>query len=508
LHKLIRLLFYYLLFQSAFSPVLAIEEGSQTTNKSDLKFAGFLEEWSKNHLPKGITLYAKNWLRWSEWRYFDPAAPGGDPDYGFFSNRLRFGLNAKKETWGAEVSFQYVKQWSLPDDASGTTGGELGLGAVYFEHNGSTAPDSLYIKYFNLTLLNIADTGLNATVGRFNYSGGLETLSGVPKIDWLKKVRLDARLIGEFDWSIYQRSFDGIKLQWDHELGHLSVSGFRPTQGGFERSANKHISDIDILATAYTFKPGKLIPNSEIQFFDYYYDDERDIPVRADNSGLAPPSHQDLSFHTIGGHFAGAKQIGPGTADLLLWGAYQTGDWFEQDHRASGVAVEAGYQFTDIRWKPWIRTGAYHGSGDDDPADGTHGTFYQILPTVRKYAFTTAYNLMNNKDYFIQLLLSPHKKLKLRTDLHFLELNESADLWYSGAGATQAEGTIQGYDGRPSGGDDDLGTSLEFTAQYQLTNDINLHAFYGHVFGGEVISNNFTDDEDFDFFFMEVTLDF
>jgi len=73
LHKLIRLLFYYLLFQSAFSPVLAIEEGSQTTNKSDLKFTGFLEEWSKNHLPKGITLYAKNWLRWSEWRYFDPA---------------------------------------------------------------------------------------------------------------------------------------------------------------------------------------------------------------------------------------------------------------------------------------------------------------------------------------------------------------------------------------------------------------------------------------------------
>ena len=503
-----RFLFLALPIVALCMSVIPVAVNAQTSDQQNLTPSTILEDFSKNYLPEGMTLYATNWLRWSEWRYFDPAAPGGDPDYNYFSNRLRFGLKYKKDFWNAEASFQYVKQWSLPDDASGIPGGALGLGAVYFQHNRSTAPDSLYVKYLNFTLENIADTGISATFGRFDYSGGLETLSNNPKIDWLKKVRLDARLIGGFGWSIYQRSFDGAKFQWDHDLGHLSVSGFRPTQGGFEQSAGKRINDIDVLATAYTFKPGKIIPDSEIQLFDYYYDDQRDIPVRADNSGIAPLHRQDIAFHTIGGHFAGATTVGNGIADLLIWGAYQTGDWYEQNHRASGVAAEIGYQFMQALWKPWLRLGAFQGTGDDNPADNTHGTFYQILPTVRKYAFTTTYNLMNNEDYFIQLLLNPAKDLKVRADLHFLKLNESNDLWYGGAGATRSSGTFQGYAGRPSGGDDELGTSLELTAEYQLTHYMNLHAFYGHIFGDDVISNNFQDDDDFDFFFLEMTLDF
>lgn len=486
---------------------VAAASAEQSYDKTP-KLTGFLDDWSKTWLPEGVNLYAKNLFRWEGWQFFDPAAPGGDPDYGFLSNQFRFGLTVNQKKWQAEASLQYVKQAFLPDDASGMPGGALGLGAVYFGHNNSTDPDSLYIKYLNLGLLDIAGTGLNATVGRFDYSSGLETMSGVPKIDWLKMNRLDARLIGGFGWSIYQRSFDGFKLGWEHDTGHLSIAGFRPTQGGFEASANKHISEIDVLATAYTIKPGKLIPGSEIQFFDYYLNDERDISLRPDNSGAAPPARQDLSFHTIGGHFAGVKQLESGALDLLLWGAYQTGDWFEQDHSASGVAAELGYQFTNSIWKPWIRAGGYHGTGDSDPTDGTHGTFYQILPTVRKYSYTTAYNLMNNKDYFIQLLLSPHKKLNLRADLHYLKLEESADLWYVGAGATQAHGVIQGYSGRASGGDDYLGTSLEFTALYQFTDDINLHVFYSHIYGGDVVKNNFTDDEDFDYLFLETTIVF
>lgn len=478
------------------------------TASQTLKFTGFLDDWSKSIMPEGVSLFANDSFRWEEWRFFDPAAPGGDPDYGFFSNQFRFGVKVDQNKWQAEASLQYVKQVSLPDDAAGVPGGALGLGAVYFLHNGSTAPDSLYIKYLNLGLLDIADTGINATVGRFDYSGGLEAMSGIPKIDWLKKTRLDARLIGGFDYSIYQRSFDGFKLGWNHDTGYLSIAGFRPTQGGFEASANKEISRIDILATSYTFKPGKLVPNSEIQLFDYYLSDTRNVAFRADNSGSPLPLRQDLSFHTIGGHFAGAKKLGSGTADLLLWGAYQTGDWFEQDHRASAVAAEFGYEFTDVPWKPWIRVGGFYGSGDDNPADGTHNTFYQILPTVRKYSFTTAYNLMNNEDYFIQLLLSPWKKLNLRTDLHYLRLAESADLWYSGAGATQSHGVIQGFSGRPSGGDNYLGTSLEFTAQYKLTKDINTQVFYGHIFGGDVIKNNFSDNADMDYFFFETNIVF
>lgn len=466
----------------------------------------FVTDWSARHLPEGVSLYATDWFRWSEWRYFDPAAPGGDPDYGLFSNRLRFGLLLEQKTWSAEASLQYVKQFSLPDDAAGTPGGVLGPGAAYFVHNGSKSPDSLYIKYLNVTLHNLAQTGLDVTIGRFNYGSGTETLTGNGKIDWLKKTRLDARLIGGFEWSIYQRSFDGIRAGWTHDNGHLSFAAFRPTQGGFEASANKRIDNLDVVATTYTVRPGLIIPDAEIQFFNYYLNDERRVAERVDNSGRGSSGRQDLAFHTTGGHLVATRKFGPGSADFLLWGAYQHGDWFEQYHKAAAVAIEAGYQFTSAPWRPWLRAGVFRSTGDDDPADRDHETFYQILPTVRKYSFTTTNNLMNNRDYHIQLLLSPVKKLSVRTDLHFLELDESADLWYGGAGATQASGNIQGFSGRPSGNHDYLGTSLEFTANYQLSDNINLHAFYGHVFGGKVIKNNFADDDDLDFLFLETTI--
>ena len=89
-----------------------------------------------------------------------------------------------------------------------------------------------------------------------------------------------------------------------------------------------------------------------------------------------------------------------------------------------------------------------------------------------------------------------------------MSLTESADLWYGGAGATQARGTVQGFVGRASGGDDNLATTVEFTAKVQLTDVVNLHFFCGDVFDNDVIENNFADDEGSDLFVVELTLDF
>jgi hypothetical protein len=467
-----------------------------------------LEDLSRRHLPEGITLYAKDWFRLSQWHYFDPATPGGDPDYGYVSNRFRFGLKAKRRQWGANIGFQYVKQAFLPDGASGTPGGALGLGATYFAQNGRTTdPDSLYLKFLNFSLYDIAGSGLDLTLGRMGYGSGVETLSGVKKIDWLKKTRIDARLIGGFGWSLYQRSFDGVKAGWDHGPGHLSLAWLRPTQGGFEGDAGEEITDINVTAAAYTFKPGRVLPGAELQIFHYYYDDQRDIPARSDNSGLTATG-QDMAIHSLGGHVAGSYALGAGIMDILLWGVCQGGDWFEQSHDAHGVAAELGYQWPQLPWKPWLRAGVFRGSGDGDAADDSHGTFFQMLPTVRKYAFTTAYNLMNNTDFFLQALLAPTPELSLRGDVHFVRLSESADLWWGGAGATQANGLASGYSGRSSGGNTKLGTTLELTAKYQLTEAIGLHGFYSHIFGSDVVVANFSDDADFDFFFLETTLSF
>lgn len=70
------------------------------------------------------------------------------------------------------------------------------------------------------------------------------------------------------------------------------------------------------------------------------------------------------------------------------------------------------------------------GSGDDDPNDQDHDTFFQIVPTARLYALTTFYSLMNTEDAFVQLILRPTAGVVWRTDFHNLRLTETRDLWY------------------------------------------------------------------------------
>ena len=99
-------------------------------------------------------------------------------------------------------------------------------------------------------------------------------------------------------------------------------------------------------------------------------------------------------------------------------------------------ATEAGWQPDGLPWKPWLRIGYNRSSGDDDPNDNDHDTFFQMLPTARVYSFSTFYNLMNNEDIFFQLILRPLEGLVWRTDFHYIRVSEKNDLWYQGAGAT------------------------------------------------------------------------
>jgi hypothetical protein len=128
-----------------------------------------------------------------------------------------------------------------------------------------------------------------------------------------------------------------------------------------------------------------------------------------------------------------------------------------------------------------------------------------MLPTARLYSFTTANNLMNSTDTFVELRLQPTAKLGVQLDVRNLRLSSSDDLWYSGAGATQDKGRIFGYSGRASGDHHRLGTAVEFAVRARLTDFLVAHAFYGHIFGGNVVRTTFSDSREFDFFFLELS---
>jgi len=423
--------------------------------------------------------------RVESWRFFEPPPTGGNPDYTFVANRLRVRGTARWSSVDAEASLQYVQFGNLPDEASGP--GPLGTGALYYAHSGRTDSRGAYVR----TLFARLHLPKNVTVqiGRFPYSSGGESPSGEPKIEAVKRARIEARLIGEFEWSLFQRTFDGVRGDLDRKRWHVSGSWFSPTQGGFEDAAGGRMAGVKVGSASFALRPSVAVRSTEIGAFLATYHDTRHVTGRPDNTGLTA-TRANVAITTFGATAVGARAAGNGEADWLVWFAGQTGSWYSQDHRAWSLALEGGYQWK-TSWQPWMRAGFLHASGDVDPTDNRHGTFFPMLPTVRKYAFTTAYAPMNLDDSFVEVAVRPISRLTTRIDVRHLWLAEAADLWYSGSGATQQRGAIFGYAGRRSGASSNLGTVIEGAADLSLGRHWSLNGFAGAVRGAEVVKASF-----------------
>jgi hypothetical protein len=167
---------------------------------------------------------------------------------------------------------------------------------------------------------------------------------------------------------------------------------------------------------------------------------------------------------------------------------------------------EAGWQLPVKALKPWVSAGYSYGSGDGNPNDSRHGTFFQDLPTPRQYARFPFYNMMNNEDLYASLNLRPVSKLALRSEVHTLRLANAADLWYSGGGAFQPK--TFGYTGRPSNGNRGLANVWDLSADYQITRSFSTTLYYGHAWGKGVISSIYPKDANGQLIFLETNFHF
>ena len=388
------------------------------------------------------------------------------------------------------MAAQAVGMAGLPERAVGP--GALGTGALYFDQGGRRSTASqVYLRFASVRFPNLA-RGVDLAVGRMGYTSGAEGPSGVPKIEAVKRQRLDARLVGEFEWSIYQRVFDGIRVDVRQPRWRAAGLIVTPTQGGFARQANSPMHGVLVAGATVSSQPAVGTgPRTQVQGFWWQYHDRRRVTQRPDNSGLTSSAGVDLDITTIGAVVLGAYPLASGEADVFGWGASQTGGWYGDDHRAYAVAIEAGYQWTRTPWRPWLRAGIFQASGDRDAGDGAHGTFFPMLPTVRRFAQTTAYATMNLRDVFTQVQARPWPALGLRLDVRRLDLASAADLWYAGSGATLSRGTVFGYAGRPANARTHLGMAAEGSVDYAITSRVAVNGFVGYLRGGDVVTQTF-----------------
>jgi hypothetical protein len=458
--------------------------------------------------PPVVQPFVRNWTRFEAWSYFEPPQltppfTPGDPSTSHIGNRLLAGVRLRKGIVDATIAMQYVQFGGLPPNAIGP--GALGTGALYFDHSQDTSSSQIYLKAAHVTLRRLADA-VDLQVGRMPYTSGSERVSGVAKIEAVKRQRVDSRLVGEFEWSLYQRAFDGLRVDWSSKTVQVTGTAFQPTQGGFEEAAGVSMSDVRVVSAVATTAPGVVIPRSELQLFVHHYDDERPVNARPDRTGRRVGA-VDVAVTTVGAHVVGARAAGAGELDTLIWVAGQFGSWYEQHHRGFGLTTEAGYQWSKAAWSPWLRGGLSWFSGDGEPADETHGTFFPMLPTVRRYSQSTLYSIANLRDIMVQLMLRPRGNVNLRVDSHLLALADPDDGWYAGSGATQEEGRIFGYTVRPSGGASRLMEVVEGSVDWRVRPQWSVNAYLGVASAGPAVRASFRPGPA-TFFYLENVLQF
>lgn len=454
-----------------------------------------------------VTVRGSIRTRLEAWDWFPAEA---DNKYAFSGNLFRIGFsqNLKSMDWMLEFAVPF--QLGLPTTAIAPGAqGQLGLGPFYYvanqrqQNTGGFFPKQAFIRFKELGGVK----GQSLRIGRFEFNDGTEMIPKNPTLAALKNNRISQRLIGSFGWTHVGRSFDGLHYSLDAHGGNLTLIGAMPTRGVFQNDGWGW-NNTAFGYAAYTRPYGKGSHAAESRVFGIYYDDWRSV-LKTDNRSAAARAADtgSIRLFTFGGHSLHAFTTNSGTFDLLFWGAAQTGSWGSLTQAATAINIEAGYQPKILpALKPWFRAGFYNGSGDGDPTDSRHGTFFQILPTPRPFARFPFFNLMNNRDVFGIASIRPSPRWTISSEFHHLLLASRNDLWYSGGGVFQP--WTFGYAGRPSNGEQKLGNLYDISVDWAARHDLGFTGYCGYTNAGAVTQRIYPLGNSAVFAYLEMTYRF
>jgi hypothetical protein len=418
------------------------------------------------------------------WDWFQPTNSAYQNEYAYSGDFLRLNFAEKRGALDLDAEIAVPFLLSLPTNATAPAPqGALGLGSNYYTANGANQysamafPRQLYGRYHfgNKEAQSIQ-------LGRFEFNDASELTPKNATLATLKRDRISQRLIGVFGFTDVGRSFDGVRYSVTRGQTDFTFVGATPTRGVFQTDGwgwNR----VGFGYAAFTKDWGHGNHAADTRFFAIDYDDFRHI-VKTDNRPTAIKARDTENIHlqTWGLHSLHAITTHAGTIDALGWAAFQTGRWGTETQRAYALDLEAGFQPAILkRLKPWIRGGYTIGSGDSNPNDSTHGTFFQLLPTPRPYARMPFFNMMNTEDAFGALILRPHTKVSVSSEFHALRLSNPNDLWYSGGGAFQP--WTFGYTGRATSGRRSLGNLYDTSVEYRATRYATFTAYFGYTQG-------------------------
>jgi hypothetical protein len=441
--------------------------------------------------------------RMEAWQWF--AAPPASNAYAYGNSLLRLSVSQTLPRWDWRLELSQPAVIAAPDDAvaPNSAQGQLGLGATYYASSDNNSyPVAAFFKQGYLRYhFGGEHSGKTFRIGRFEFFEGLETHPKNPAMLWLQVNRVSQRLISNFGFTNAQRSFDGIDAHYGERSWDITAFAARADQGVFNMNGNPELN-VDAQYLAFTKRA--LDEHVLWRAFAIGYHDGRTGITKTDNrpAVVRATDHKNIRLGTYGGDIIAVAPAGPGQFDFVAWGAYQNGNWGSQSDSAGAAAIEGGYQLTHTGGAPWLRAGWFRGSGDNNPGDNRHTTFFQLLPTPRSYARLPFFNLMNNTDEFVSLMDKPVKRLALRSDLHGLQLTSGNDLWYAGGGAYDNKSF--GFSGHPSNGHTSLASLADISADWSASDSLAVSFYYGYAWGKTVVASIYPTGPDTQFGFVEL----
>ena len=448
------------------------------------------------------------------WDWFE--ASSGNNQYAYSGNLLRVNFAEQRKGWDWDAEFAAPFLLGMPGTATAAAPqGALGLGSNYYSANGNSQysgmvfPKQLYVR---IKGLGPGEAG-SLQVGRLEFNDGTELIPKNATLAALKRDRVSQRLIGTFGWSDVGRSFDGTRFSYSKPTNDFTFVAAIPTRGVFQTDGwGWNRAAFGYAAFTHEWEHGNHAADTRVFMLDY--DDWRHV-VKTDNRPAAVRAHEtdNIRIETFGAHSLHALTTKAGDIDALAWGAVQTGRWGTQTQRAYALDFEGGFQPKVLarlkplaKLKPWLRGGFTMGSGDSNPSDSRHGTFFQVLPTPRPYARFPFFNMMNTEDRFGALVLRPHARVTVSSEFHALRLSNAKDLWYSGGGVFQP--WTFGYVGRPTSGHRSLANLYDTSVEYRATRRTTLTAYFGHAQGLATMEQIYPHGKNSEFGYVEAMFKF
>ena len=234
----------------------------------------------------------------------------------------------------------------------------------------------------------------------------------------------DQRLVGEFDWHTYGRSFDGVLLTRTYDNTKVDVFATRIVERGNGAVIPGVDNDDRELFGIYTMTP-KALHHSDLDVYVLLLNDRMSMVGEAGGMG-------NTHLFTAGFRLAGVK-------DNLDWGgeaALQRGHFAGDPASAWAAHARVGYTMSDTRWTPRIGFEWDLATGDTDPTDGTNRSFQTLFPTNHgHYGILDAMAWQNMQAFRATASLKPHRDWTVTADWWRLYLDETEDAWYSASGA-------------------------------------------------------------------------